>query len=185
MKRHKAPGLSGLVAEMIQSTGDIGTNISLSSSFGLSYERAPYLSILQSVIGSCQTSVEWCQIWFKGSEAGVAWWAWLVVEVPCSKGATLVQKAWLWSINGLAQAAWPENFIWVVWIMCVSGGWSVTSCPGIGTYSSKPFCARQVSCLQQLYDKPIKRIYLLIYVRTFFLQCFDAVGWAAGRASGL
>ena len=25
MKTHKAPGLSGLVAEMIQSTGDIGT----------------------------------------------------------------------------------------------------------------------------------------------------------------
>ena len=25
MKRHKDPGLSGLVAEMIQSTGDIGT----------------------------------------------------------------------------------------------------------------------------------------------------------------
>jgi len=25
MKKHKAPGLSGLVAEMIQSTGDIGT----------------------------------------------------------------------------------------------------------------------------------------------------------------
>ena len=25
MKRHKAPGLSGLVAEMIQATGDIGT----------------------------------------------------------------------------------------------------------------------------------------------------------------
>jgi len=25
MKRHKAPGLSGLVAEMIQTTGDIGT----------------------------------------------------------------------------------------------------------------------------------------------------------------
>jgi len=24
MKRHKAPGLSGLVAEMIQATGDIG-----------------------------------------------------------------------------------------------------------------------------------------------------------------
>jgi len=26
MKRHKAPGLSGLVAEMIQTTGDIGTH---------------------------------------------------------------------------------------------------------------------------------------------------------------
>jgi len=25
MKRHKAPGLSGLVAEMIQATGDVGT----------------------------------------------------------------------------------------------------------------------------------------------------------------
>jgi len=25
MKRHEAPGISGLVAEMIQSTGDIGT----------------------------------------------------------------------------------------------------------------------------------------------------------------
>jgi len=25
MKRHKAPGMSGFVAEMIQSTGDIGT----------------------------------------------------------------------------------------------------------------------------------------------------------------
>jgi len=25
MKRHKAPGMSGQVAEMIQSTGDIGT----------------------------------------------------------------------------------------------------------------------------------------------------------------
>ena len=25
MKRHKAPGLSGLVAEMIQASGDIGT----------------------------------------------------------------------------------------------------------------------------------------------------------------
>ena len=25
MKRHKAPGFSGLVAEMIQATGDIGT----------------------------------------------------------------------------------------------------------------------------------------------------------------
>ena len=25
MKRHKAPGLSGLVTEMIQATGDIGT----------------------------------------------------------------------------------------------------------------------------------------------------------------
>ena len=25
MKRHKAPGLSGLVAQMIQATGDIGT----------------------------------------------------------------------------------------------------------------------------------------------------------------
>jgi len=25
VKRHKAPGLSGLVAEMIQATGDIGT----------------------------------------------------------------------------------------------------------------------------------------------------------------
>jgi len=25
MKSHKAPGLSGLVAEMIQATGDIGT----------------------------------------------------------------------------------------------------------------------------------------------------------------
>ena len=25
MKKHKAPGLSGLVAEMIQATGDIGT----------------------------------------------------------------------------------------------------------------------------------------------------------------
>jgi len=25
MKKHKAPGLSGLVAEMIQTTGDIGT----------------------------------------------------------------------------------------------------------------------------------------------------------------
>jgi len=26
MKRHKAPGMSGLVSEMIQSTGDIGTH---------------------------------------------------------------------------------------------------------------------------------------------------------------
>jgi len=25
MKKHKAPGLTGLVAEMIQTTGDIGT----------------------------------------------------------------------------------------------------------------------------------------------------------------
>jgi len=39
-----------------------------------SYKRAPCLSILHSVIGSCQTNVEWtCQIWFNGSEPGVAW----------------------------------------------------------------------------------------------------------------
>ena len=29
MKRHKAPGLSGLVAEMIQASGDIGTQCML------------------------------------------------------------------------------------------------------------------------------------------------------------
>ena len=29
-------------------------------------------------------------------------------------------------------------------------------------------------------------IYLLVFIHfIFFLQCFDAVGWAAGRASGL
>jgi len=36
MKRHKAPGLSGLVAEMIQATGDIGTQWILDFS---DYER--------------------------------------------------------------------------------------------------------------------------------------------------
>jgi len=29
MKRHKAPGFSGLVAEMIQATGDIGTTVDI------------------------------------------------------------------------------------------------------------------------------------------------------------
>ena len=29
MKRHKAPGLSGLVTEMIQATGEIGTQVDI------------------------------------------------------------------------------------------------------------------------------------------------------------
>jgi len=35
MKRHKAPGLSGLVAEMIQATGDIGTQWLLDLCYGI------------------------------------------------------------------------------------------------------------------------------------------------------
>ena len=35
MKRHKAPGLSGLVAEMIQATGDTGTQWLLDVSNGI------------------------------------------------------------------------------------------------------------------------------------------------------
>ena len=35
MKRHKAPGLSGLVAEMIQATGDIGTQWILDAKTGV------------------------------------------------------------------------------------------------------------------------------------------------------
>jgi len=38
MKRHKAPGLSGLVAEMIQSTGDIGTQSILDLCNGIAKE---------------------------------------------------------------------------------------------------------------------------------------------------
>jgi len=35
MKRHKAPGLSGLVAEMVQATGDIGTQWILDLCYGI------------------------------------------------------------------------------------------------------------------------------------------------------
>jgi len=38
MKRHKAPGLSGLVAEMIQATGDIGTQWILDLCNGIAKE---------------------------------------------------------------------------------------------------------------------------------------------------
>jgi len=38
MKRHKAPDLSGLVAEMIQATGDIGTQWILNFCNGISKE---------------------------------------------------------------------------------------------------------------------------------------------------
>jgi len=41
-----------------------------------SYKYAPCLSILCSVIGSCQTKAVWYQIWFYGLELGVAWLAW-------------------------------------------------------------------------------------------------------------
>jgi len=39
MKRHKAPGLSGLVAEMIQATGDTGTQWLLDLCNGIAKER--------------------------------------------------------------------------------------------------------------------------------------------------
>ena len=39
MKRHKAPGLSGLVAEMIQATGDTGTPWVLDLCNGIVKER--------------------------------------------------------------------------------------------------------------------------------------------------
>jgi len=35
MKRHKAPGLSGLVEEMIQATGDVGTQWILDICYGI------------------------------------------------------------------------------------------------------------------------------------------------------
>jgi len=38
MKRHKAPGLSGLLAEMIQATGDIGTQWILDLCNGIAKE---------------------------------------------------------------------------------------------------------------------------------------------------
>jgi len=79
---HKPP------AWLLIAAGDC--NVGSSSSCGLScngrchsYERAPYLSILRSVIGSCQTNAEWYQIWFNGPELGVARLAW-------SKGSTVV-----------------------------------------------------------------------------------------------
>jgi len=41
------------------------------------------------------------------------------------KGATLAQRARLWSMDGSVRAMWLKNFRRVVWMMCVSSGWSV------------------------------------------------------------
>jgi len=46
MKRHKAPGLSGLITEMIQATGDIGTQWILDLCNGIVKEGSiPSLSL--------------------------------------------------------------------------------------------------------------------------------------------
>ena len=46
MKRHKAPGLSGLLAEMIQATGDIGTQWILDLCNGIAKEECiPFQAI--------------------------------------------------------------------------------------------------------------------------------------------
>jgi len=41
------------------------------------------------------------------------------------KGATLDLSARLLSTDGSARAIWPKNLRCVVWMLCVSGGWSV------------------------------------------------------------
>jgi len=117
-----------------------------SSSCGLScdgqchsYEHVPCLSIMRSVIGSCQTNVAWCQIWFNVLEPNMACWAWSAIPFPW-------QIDWLQSINVLALALWPKNFRRVVW-MCVSSG-----LPVCRQTSSLKMRALQGTCRLVVYD---------------------------------
>jgi len=41
------------------------------------------------------------------------------------KGATLALRTRLWSMDGSARAIWPKYLRRVVWMVSVSGGWSV------------------------------------------------------------
>ena len=89
---------------------------SSSSSCGLScggrccsYELAPCLPILSSVIGSCQTNVQ-------GARSDS-----MVRNQVCrgrperrcqslGRGVTLARRARLWSMEASARAMWPKNF---------------------------------------------------------------------------
>jgi len=44
---------------------------------------------------------------------------------------------------------------------------------------------KEVSALICLKELPIMFSKIMVLVMTMCFQCFDAVGWAAGRASGL
>jgi len=71
------------------------------------HEQPPYiyiyLSILCSMIGSCQTKVEWSDIRFNCTEPSLTRSAWSTVQ-SLGKGATLDLSARLWSTDGSARA---------------------------------------------------------------------------------
>jgi len=66
MKRHKAPGLSGLVAEMIQTTGDIGTQWILDICNGIVKEGCipeDWKSVTQHGITNLQREMGSNEVW--------------------------------------------------------------------------------------------------------------------------
>jgi len=80
--------------------------------------------LVDSALGdsSCQTNVQWCQIWFSGPEPGVAWSA---VPVPWHRGHTgprssAVVHGWIGASNVAKelQTSGTDD-------VCVCGGWSV------------------------------------------------------------
>ena len=89
---------------------DRATSSSSSSLCGLSsgrcrfYERPPCLSILCSMIASCQTNVEWSNICFNCAEPSLTRLAWSAVPVPWQGVHTLDLSARLWSMDGSARS---------------------------------------------------------------------------------
>ena len=61
MKRHKAPGLSGLVTEMIQATGEIGTQWILDSCNGIVKERTSLK--IGNQVWYCQSTKAKATLW--------------------------------------------------------------------------------------------------------------------------
>jgi len=82
------------------------------------------LSILCSMIGSCQTNAERSDIRFICPLSQV-WWGHSDLRFPSlSKGHTEPSTR-LWSVDGSSRAVWSNNLRRVVQMMYVSGGWSV------------------------------------------------------------
>ena len=72
MKRHRAPGLSGLVAEMIQATGDIGTQWVLDLCNGIVKEGS--IPEIGNQVWYCQSTKAKATLWsVDGTEGSNSW----------------------------------------------------------------------------------------------------------------
>ena len=72
MKKHKAPGLSGRVAEMIQATGDIGTQLILDLCNGIVKEGS--IKRIVNQVWYCQSTKAKATLWSVDRTEGSNCW---------------------------------------------------------------------------------------------------------------